>query len=104
MAKTMNANMGLGDARSEKRRNNRVKQIEQKNWKFKRISFFQRNVRFAAVAKTYRVVYVVTQSEVAKKFGVTQGTVCNWESGKYSWPDGQSELEEYCKVIRAIAN
>ncbi len=101
--KTASANLGLGDTSSSRRRNNRVKKIDQKGWGFKRRAFFNRNVKFAAAAKAFRVVHDVTQVEVAAAFNVAQGTVCNWESGKYAWRGGNGELQQYCQVIEQIA-
>ena len=99
--KTKEANLGLGDARSA-RRNARINHIDKRSWRFKRIAFFQRNIKFAAAAKAFRTAMDVTQQEVADYHNVSQGTVCNWESGKYSWPyDG--ELEEYTQAIQTIA-
>jgi hypothetical protein len=100
--KTQQANMGLGDAVSS-RRNPRVQRVDKRGWKFKRIAFFQRNVRKAAAAKAFRTAMDVTQHEVGMYFGVSQGTACNWESGKYSWPGGAEELNEYIDAVRRIA-
>lgn len=100
--KTRQANMGLGDAVSS-RRNARVKKVERKSWRFKRIVFFQRNVRKAAAAKAFRTSMDVTQWEMGQYFGVHQGTVCNWESGVYSWPGGQRELVDYIHAVERVA-
>ncbi|MGW8177698.1 MAG: hypothetical protein ACWGQW_02720 [bacterium] len=101
--KTKNANLGLGDARGRSRRNKRVKQVTKANWGAQRVEFFKKNVRFAAAAKATRTAMEVTQQEVAVTYGVSQGTVCNWESGKYSWPGGETELFEYFQTINLIA-
>lgn len=92
----------LGEARRA-RRNSRVQHVEQKGWRFRRIQFFQRNLRFAAAAKAYRTALDVTQEEVATNYGVSIGTVSVWESGKYAWRGGQEELNEYLSVVRRIA-
>jgi len=101
--KTKNANLGLGDARGKNRRNKRIKHITKANWGARRVEFFKNNVRFAAAAKATRTAMEVTQQEVATAYGVSQGTVCNWESGKYSWPLGEKELFEYFQTIHLIA-
>jgi DNA-binding XRE family transcriptional regulator len=85
-------------------RNRRVFSVAKGGWSEKRLDFFKRNIRYSASAKSTRTVLQVTQEEVAKYFGVTNGTVCNWESGKYSWPDGEKELFEYMTICRQIAN
>ncbi len=101
--KTKHANMGLGDARGKHRRNKRVQNVSKVSWGVARVEFFKNNIRFAAAAKSSRTALEVTQQEVAVHFGVSQGTVCNWESGKYSWPMGPAELFEYMRAIRTIA-
>ena len=91
--------MKTGEVRS---RNRRVKKIVQRTWRAWRLSQFQHSTRFAAAAKSYRLVYEVTQSEVAKAYNVTTATVCFWESGKYfGW--NQPDLEEFQRTIRLIA-
>lgn len=106
MAKTANSNFGLGEVRSQDR-NPRVKpksQADMRGWKFNRIKLFQRNLRMAVVAKGYRLMMGVTQQEVANFYGVTASTVCGWESGKYNWPGGRAEVEEYIDHVRKIGN
>ncbi len=101
--KTKNANMGLGDARGRARRNGRVRVVSKAGWAITRVEFFKSNIRFAAAAKSARTALEVTQQEVAVYYGVSQGSVCNWESGKYSWRAGTSELFEYMAACRSIA-
>jgi DNA-binding transcriptional regulator YiaG len=100
--KTMQANLGLGDARSMNR-NRRVKHMPQKSWSETRMAQFRRNVRFSASAKATRTALEVTQAEIAEYFGVCQGSVCNWESGKYNWQGGEKELFEYMTICRQIS-
>jgi DNA-binding transcriptional regulator YiaG len=102
MGATARKTSGFGIAHSANR-NRKVKIVVMGTWKEKRLNFFKRNVRLAASAKATRTSLEVTQEEIAKHYGVTQGTVCNWESGKYSWPNGAAELFEYYSVIRKIA-
>jgi DNA-binding transcriptional regulator YiaG len=92
------SDIGIQHAKSKRR----TQLIDRKSWRFKRIAFFQRNVRFAASAKAYRTAMDVTQEEVAAEFDVNQTCVGNWESGKYSWPGDKEELAEYIKVINGI--
>lgn len=101
--KTKQANLGLGDARSS-HRNRRVRGVAKVTWAVARVDFFKKNVRFSASAKATRTALEVTQQEVADFYEVSQGTVCNWESGKYSWPGGETELFEYMNHVRRIAN
>lgn len=101
--KSKGANMGLGDARAKQRRNGRINIITKATWAVKRVEFFKHNVRFAAAAKATRTALEVSQQEVAVYFGVSQGAVCCWESGKYSWANGEKELFEYMSACRAIA-
>ena len=102
MMKTLAANLGLGDARRD-RRNARVQHTEARGWGFKRRAFLHRNIKFSAAAKATRCAMEVTQAEVAKAYRVSQGTVCNWESGKYAWRGGTQELAEYTRTISWIA-
>jgi len=98
--KTKRATSGLGNANVVRRKTSK---IVRGTWQARRLSFFQKNVRYAASAKATRTAMDVTQAEIAEEFGRSQGTVCNWESGKYSWPGGQAELDQYLFVIRKIS-
>ena len=98
--KTQHSNMGLGESGKKRRGRN----FDKRGWRFKRAAYVQRNLRYAVVAKSFRLVHEVTQSEVGVAFGVTATSVCSWESGKYGWRGGQEELDQYLAVIRAISN
>lgn len=100
--KTVNANLGLGDARPANR-NKKVKPVGKTEWAVSRNLFFKKNVRLSAAAKATRTACEITQAEVAEYYEVTQGTVCNWESGKYGWPGGAQEMWDYQQVIQNIA-
>ena len=102
--KTAQANMGMGDARQKRRKTSkRARAYDKREWAFRRKAFFNRNVRFAAAAKGYRLAADVTQAEVAKIYKVTQSTVCCWESGHYSWQGDVKELDDYMKAVRQAA-
>ncbi len=108
--KTMAANLGLGDATRARRAEvlrgeakQHARPVTKREWRAKRIAFFQHNCRFAASAKATRAALNVTQAEVAKEFGVSQGTVCNWESGKYAWQGDAGELQQYLQVVARIS-
>lgn len=107
--KTHAANLGLGDARSGRRKSakksakRRTRAITKSEWAKERLETFKRNVRFAAAAKSTRTALDVTQGEVAAHYGVSTGTVCNWESGKYHWSGGDDELLEYQQTCFKLA-
>ncbi len=102
--KTAHANMGMGDARSQRRKTHkRLQDFDKKGWSFQRRAFFNRNIRFAAAAKGYRLAADVTQAEIAKIYGVSQAAVCRWESGHYAWQGEMKELDDYQKAVRQAA-
>jgi len=88
---------------SKKRRTLLFTGADQKEWKFKRKAYFNRNVNFAAAARATRTALDVTQAEIAREFGCSVGAVTNWESGCYGWPGGASELEHYQQICAQIA-
>ena len=100
--KTKAANLGLGDSRKS-RRNARVRAVIKTTWAVQRVEKFKSNVKKSAAAKATRTAMEVTQQEVADYYGVSQGSVCNWESGKYMWPGKEQELFEYLQAINSIS-
>jgi len=72
-------------------------------WELARGALFRRNLKFAVAARSYRMLYEVTQGEVGEYFGVTNQAVSLWESGRYNWKGAHQELEEYQKAVKILS-
>lgn len=80
----------------------KTRKFDAKEWRFKRLSAFQRAVKFGAAARSVRVLHDVTQEEVGAAYGVSGASVCYWETGHYfGWT--HEELDEYMTVCRRLA-
>jgi len=86
-----------------KTRNNRVKEVNKDEWIKNRKKQFNDSVEWAGIAKEYRTVLHVSQTEIGMSYGVTASVICRWESGHYfNWNDDY--FKEYCDLCNEIAD
>ena len=81
-------------------RNPRVRRVSANEWIVGREAKLKVSLRFAAAAKSYRTAVGVTQTEMAKSYGMA--SIANWESGFYfGW--NALELSSYCRRCDRVA-